>query len=129
MELGLWKNAEITPESAWYEESGQGMGATMTIASEKGAYTLTDRATYLANKDAYDLDILVEGDPALLNIYHVIQVNPEKCPDVNQKGALAFADFMVNKDTQEVISNFGVDEFGQPLFFADAGKDEDSLAP
>jgi tungstate transport system substrate-binding protein len=129
MELGLWKTAEITPEGAWYEESGQGMGATMTIASEKSAYTLTDRATNLANKDAYDLDILVEGDPALLNIYHVIQVNPEKCPDVNQKGALAFADFMVDKDTQEIISNFGVDVFGQPLFFADAGKDESSLAP
>jgi tungstate transport system substrate-binding protein len=129
MELGLWKNAEITPEGAWYEESGQGMGATMTIASEKGAYTLTDRATYLANKDAYDLDILVEGDAALLNIYHIIEVNPEKCPDINQQGAQEFAKFMLDKDTQELIGKFGADKYGQPLFFADAGKDEGSLTP
>jgi tungstate transport system substrate-binding protein len=129
MELGLWKKAELTTEGAWYEESGQGMGATMTIASEKGAYTLTDRATYLANKDAYSLDILVEGDAALLNIYHVIQINPEKCPEVNQAGGLAFADFMVAADTQDIIGKFGAEEYGQPLFFADAGKDEGSLAP
>ena len=129
MELGLWKKAEMSAEGAWYEESGQGMGATMTIASEKEAYTLTDRATYLANKAAYSLEILVEGDAVLLNIYHVIQVNPEKCTKANAAGALAFADFIVAKDTQDIIGKFGADQFGQALFFADAGKDENSLAP
>ena len=129
MELGLWTKAEITAEGAWYEESGQGMGATMTIASEKGAYTLTDRATYLANKAAYTLEILVEGDAVLLNIYHVIRVNPDKCTKANEAGALAFADFMVDEDTQDIIGKFGADKYGQPLFFADAGKDENSLAP
>jgi tungstate transport system substrate-binding protein len=90
---------------------------------------LTDRATYLANKAAYSLDILVEGDAVLLNIYHIIRVNPEKCTDNNESGALAFANFMVDKDTQEKIGKFGADKYGQPLFFADAGKDENSLAP
>lgn len=129
MELGLWKKVEITPEGAWYEESGQGMGATMTIASEKAAYTLTDRATYLANKAAYSLDIIVEDDTVLLNIYHVIRVNPDKCTKVNVDGALAFADFIVSAATQQTIGSFGADQYGQPLFFADAGKDENSLAP
>jgi tungstate transport system substrate-binding protein len=129
MELGLWTKAEITAEGAWYEESGQGMGSTLTIASEKGAYTLTDRATFLANKGSLNLEILVEGDAVLLNIYHVIRVNPEKCTKANVDGALAFADFIVAADTQEIIGKFGADKYGQPLFFADAGKDENSLAP
>jgi tungstate transport system substrate-binding protein len=129
MELGLWKKAEVTPEGAWYEESGQGMGATLTIASEKEAYTLTDRATYLANKASLDQEILVEGDPVLLNIYHVIRINPEKCTMVNEAGAQTFADFIVAEETQDIIGQFGAEEYGQPLFFADAGKDEGSLAP
>ena len=129
MELGLWTKAEITAEGAWYEESGQGMGSTLTIASEKGAYTLTDRATFLANKGSLNLEILVEGDAVLLNVYHVIQVNPEKCPKVNQAGALAFSDFMVAADTQDIIGKFGADQYGQALFTADAGKDENNLAP
>jgi tungstate transport system substrate-binding protein len=129
MELSLWEKAGVTPEGDWYEESGQGMGPTLTIASEKSAYTLTDRATYLANMSGLDQEILVEGDPALLNVYHVIQVNPEKCPKVNQAGAQAFADFIVAAGTQETIAEFGVEEFGQPLFYADAGKDENNLTP
>jgi tungstate transport system substrate-binding protein len=96
MELGLWTKAELEPTGEWYQESGQGMGATLTIASEKGGYTLTDRATYLANKDAYSLEILVEGDAVLLNVYHVIVVNPEKWPAMNLAGAQAFAQFMVS---------------------------------
>ncbi len=83
-ELTLWTKAAFEPKGqAWYLESGQGMGATLTIASEKEAYTLTDRATYLANKVNLQLEILVEGDTALLNIYHVITVNPEKWSKVN----------------------------------------------
>jgi tungstate transport system substrate-binding protein len=128
MELSLWDKAVNDPAgAAWYVESGQGMGATLTIASEKMAYTLTDRATYLANKDNLDLEILVEGDPALLNIYHVITVNPERWPKMNYDGALAFANFIIAENVQEIIGQFGVEEFGQPLFFPDAGKTDADL--
>jgi len=123
-ELKIWKAAEITPEGDWYLVSGQGMGDTLRIASEKAGYTFTDRATFLANKDTLDLVILYEGDKALLNIYHVITVNPELWPNMNYEGAKAFADWMVSADTQTVISEFGVEKFGQPLFIADAGKPE-----
>ena len=127
MELSLWTTAALTPEDAWYQESGQGMGATLKIASEKGAYTLTDRATYLANKASLGLVILVEGDNALLNVYHVIRVNPEKWPKVNQEGAKAFADFLVSKTGQDLIGKFGVDKFGQALFTPDADKTDADL--
>ena len=122
MEKGLWKKIEIEPEGDWYVEAGSGMGDTLKIASEKAGYTLTDRATYLALKDTLDLEILFEGDNALLNVYHVMQVNPDKFDKINADGAKAFAEFMVADDTQKVISEFGVDKFGQPLFFPDAGK-------
>jgi tungstate transport system substrate-binding protein len=128
LELTLWGKAGITPEGqSWYQESGQGMGATLTIASEKEAYTITDRATYLATQDNLELDILVDGDPVLLNIYHVIQVNPNKSADINAAGAEAFVNFMISPATQEVIRTFGVAEFGEPLFFPDADKTEADL--
>lgn len=127
-ELALWKAAELDPAGqAWYIETGQGMGASMTVASEKEACILTDRATYLANKDNYQLEILVEGDTNLLNVYHVITVNPEKWPDVNYEGALAFANFMIDPETQKVIGKYGKDKFGQPLFFPDADKTDADL--
>jgi tungstate transport system substrate-binding protein len=129
-ELALWKKAELdqtTFSPDVYISSGQGMGATLTIASEKQAYTFTDRATYLANKDNLDLEILVEGDAALLNVYHVITVNPEKWPKANYDGATAFAKFMTDPATQKVIGEFGVEEFGQPLFFPDADKTDADL--
>jgi len=128
LELKLWDKAGIDPKrQAWYVESGQGMGATLTIASEKNAYTLTDRATYLAYRTSLKLEILVEGDPALLNVYHVITVNPEKWPKVNYEGALAFARFLIDPATQEIIGRFGVDRFGQPLFYPDANKTDEEL--
>ena len=128
MELSLWDKTGNDPKGAtWYVESGQGMGATLTIASEKTAYTLTDRATYLANQGNLSLDILVEGDPALLNVYHVITVNPDKWPKVNYDGAIAFAKFMTDPATQEIIGQFGVDAYGQPLFFPDADKTDADL--
>ena len=127
MELTLWKSANITPEGDWYLQSGQAMGETLRIASEKFGYTLTDRGTYLALRDTLQLDVLVEGDPVLLNIYHVITVNPDKWPKVNYTGAEAFADFLVSPDTQKLIGEFGVDKFGQPLFIPDAGKAEDEV--
>ena len=126
-ELAIWKKAGITPEGDWYQESGQGMGATLKIASEKNAYTLTDRATYLANKDTLGSEILVEGDKGLLNVYHVIVVNPDKCQEVNAEGARAFATFLTAKATQALIGEFGKEKFGQPLFFPDADKTDADL--
>ena len=126
-ELAIWKAANITPEGTWYSESGQGMGATLKIASEQAAYTLTDRATYLANMDNLQLGNLVEGDGVLLNIYHVIEVNPANCPTMNNTGAVAFANYIVSPEAQALIGDFGTEKFGQPLFTPDAGKDESTL--
>ena len=122
-ELSFWAKAELDPRTekpAWFLETGQGMGASLTVASEKGGYILTDRATYLANKDNLQLEILLEGNNALLNVYHVITVNPDKWSAVNYEGAMAFATFMTDAATQEVIAAFGVEKFGQPLFYPDA---------
>ncbi|MBC8019163.1 MAG: substrate-binding domain-containing protein [Verrucomicrobia bacterium] len=127
-ENGLWKAAGVNPDGQkWYQQTGLGMGQTLNVAAEKRAYVLTDRATYLALKKNLGLDILVEGDGKLLNIYHVLEINPTRWPKVNNAGGKAFADFMVSKKTQEVISRFGVDKFGAPLFFPDAGKKPESL--
>jgi tungstate transport system substrate-binding protein len=129
-ELDLWKKAELDPagkKPAWYIETGQGMGATLMIASEKGSYTLTDRATYLANKDKLQLEILLEGNNALLNVYHVITVDPAKWPKINYEGAVAFAKFMTDPATQEVIGKFGVEKYGQQLFTPDATKTDADL--
>ena len=100
------------------------MGQTLNVAAEKKGYTLADRGTYLSLRKTLGMDILVEGDKSLLNVYHVIEVNPAKWPKVNAEGAKAFADFMVAKETQEVIGKFGVEKFGGALFFPDAGKPE-----
>ena len=127
LEQKLWATAKIAPAGAWYLQAGQGMGATLTIASEKRAYVLTDRATYLAFKKRVQLVPLVERDRILLNIYSVLEPNPAKFPKINIAGGKAFADFMVAKETQEVIRTFGVDKFGEPLFFPDAGKREEDL--
>ena len=130
-ELQLWKDAGVTPEGTWYQESGTGMGQTLIIASEKEGYTLTDRATYLANKGNLNLEIVLQGNKELLNIYHVMQVNPDKFPDlsvpINAEGAKAFVEFMINADTQKIIGEFGVDKYGEPLFTPDAGKSMDDL--
>jgi tungstate transport system substrate-binding protein len=123
----IWKAAGVTPEGKWYQQSGQGMGATLLMASEKAGYTLTDRATYLAQKANIALAILGEGDRELLNIYHVMQVNPAKFDRANAAGAKAFVDFMVAADVQKIIGTFGQDKYGQPLFFPDAGKAMDKL--
>jgi tungstate transport system substrate-binding protein len=127
-EKTLWKKADVNPVGQkWYQETGSGMGLTLNVAAEKKGYTLTDRGTYLSLKKSLGLDILVEGDSALLNIYHVIEVNVEKWPKVNVEGAKAFADFMVSKKTQDIIKTFGIDKFGSPLFFPDAGKKVEDL--
>jgi len=127
-ELALWKNAGLDPAGQdWYLETGQGQGATLSIASEKGGYALTDRGTFLAYKANVDLEILVEGDPFLLNVYHVITVNPAKWPRVNLEGAQAFAEFIISPQGQQVIAGFGLEQYGQPLFFSDADKTDADL--
>lgn len=127
-EKDIWKAARVQYEGQkWYQQTGLGMGQTLNVASEKRAYTLADRGTYLALKKRVDLPILAEGDAILLNIYHVIEVNPAKWPKVNTKGAKAFADFMVSPEAQGTIKTFGVDKFGSPLFFPDAGKKAEDL--
>ena len=128
MEKSLWKKAGVQPAGSWYVRAGAGMGQTLRIASEKAGYTLTDRATYLANQSTLQLKIVLEKDPVLLNIYHVMQVNPAKFPKVNSAGAKAFSDFLRSEGGQQLISQFGVAKFGSPLFFPDAGKSDADLA-
>lgn len=127
LELKLWQAAGTGPAGTWYQSSGQGMGATLNIASEKQAYTITDRATYLAVRKNLGLEALVQGDGILLNIYHVIEVNPAKSARINAEGARAFAGFMISPETQAIIGKFGVEKFGEPLFVPDAGKTEAEL--
>jgi tungstate transport system substrate-binding protein len=127
-EKDVWKVAGVKYEGEkWYQQTGLGMGQTLNVAAEKKGYTLADRGTYLALAKTLKLDILVEGDAVLLNIYHVMEVNPQKWPKVNIAAAKAFADFMVSKETQEIIKTYGVDKYGSPLFFPDAGKKVEDL--
>ena len=101
----------------WYRSIGQGMGKTLIYAGEKQAYTLSDRATYLARTlEGTDLVILVEGDPILFNPYGVIAVNPNKNPEIDNELANQFIDWLISVPTQEKISTFGVEMFNQPLF-------------
>lgn len=127
-EMSIWKSLQLSPRGQkWYQETGSGMGQTLTMAGDKGGYTLTDRATYLAQKKNLKLVIVSEGDRGLLNIYHVMQVNQEKFPKVNAAGAKAFVDYMVSPEAQQLIADFGRDKFGEPLFYADAGKKVEDL--
>jgi tungstate transport system substrate-binding protein len=119
-EREVWKAAGVNPSGAWYMESGKGMADTLRIASEQGAYTLTDNATYLFLKHTLDLDMLFQGDEILNNNYHVMIINPEKYPDLNHDGARAFEDFMLSRKAQEFLNVYGVEEYGQQLFYPDA---------
>lgn len=127
LEKSLWNMAGIAPKGSWYMESGQGMGATLTIANERSAYALSDRGTYLAFSQRFALPILIQGDKRLLNIYSVMEVNPANGPRINSAGGKAFADFMVAPQIQAVIKNFGVARFGQPLFVPVAGMREEEI--
>jgi tungstate transport system substrate-binding protein len=110
-----------------YIESGTVMGQTLQIACDRAAYTISDRATYLAQKKNLQLDIVREGDGALLNVYHVIEVDPKKSTRVNAEGATAFIQFLIAPETQRTIGEFGKDKYGQSLFVPDYGKDERTL--
>ena len=119
-EQQLWAEM-ITSADTWYQSVGQGMGATLTVANEQQAYTLTDRATFLARTlEGIDLEILLEGDPRLFNPYGVIAVNPHQHPHVNATGAQRFITWLTSVETQQMIAKFGVEQFGQPLFVPDS---------
>ncbi|HEX4743078.1 MAG TPA: substrate-binding domain-containing protein [Candidatus Limnocylindria bacterium] len=121
-EKGLWKQAGITPAAPWYVEAATGMGQTLQIASEKRAYTIADRATFLARKSALELAIVAEKEPPLFNYYHVMTVNPAKHPGVNAAGALAFVEYLTSAETQRRIARFGIAQYGEPLFYPDAAQ-------
>lgn len=126
-EKALWEAAGITPDPGWYKSLGQGMGDTLNFSNEAGAYTLTDRGTFLSQQaNLPNLAVMVGGasidenvDPALLNPYGVIPVNPDK-GNINYDLAQDFVDWLTSIETQEAIQVFGVDEFGQPLFYPDS---------
>jgi tungstate transport system substrate-binding protein len=128
MEQSLWSSAGQDPSGNWYLESGQGMGATLVIASEKQAYTLTDLGTYLAFKQQLRLEVLVPDSPSLLNVYSVLVVNPNRFPQANAAGAQAFARYLLSARAQQLIREFGVARFGAPLFIPDAGNPAMDLA-
>jgi tungstate transport system substrate-binding protein len=129
-ELAIWGAAGIepSPDQGWYLSLGQGMGETLQFASESGAYTLSDRGTYLSQRDNLPgLAILFGGnsiaenpDPALYNPYGVIPVNPDLHEGVQSELAQQFVDWLTSVETQEVIGEYGVEQFGQPLFYPDS---------
>jgi tungstate transport system substrate-binding protein len=128
-ELELWDAAGVTPKGAWYEKTGQGMGATLRIAAERQGYTLADRGTYLSTAGPReDLEILVDGDAALLNVYHVIAITKRAGSRVREAGGRAFASWIVSGPVQRAIGAFGRATYGAPLFTPDAGKQEAELA-
>ena len=126
-ELALWADAGTQPGGEWYTSTGQGMGATLRIASEKAGYTLADRATYLSQRDTLALDVVAEGDPGLLNVYHVIEMTTAAGERVEQEAAEAFTDWIVSDPVQSRIGEFGVSDVGERLFVPDAGRAEADL--
>ena len=124
-ELSIWKSLNLTPDqNPNYLSSGQGMGATLLMADEKGAYTLSDRATWLTTKEKTSMDIICEKDTQLLNYYGVIAVNPKQNSKINEEGAKDFVDWILSDDTQKLIGSYGMEEYGQSLFTPNAGANE-----
>lgn len=118
-EKEIWKEAGVLPDEDAYIEVGQGMVQAVSVANEKQGYVLADRSTYLSLKKSIDLVVACESDPALINYYSLILVNPDKFPKVNAKGAQALFNFLLSKESKEIIENFGKEKFGQQLFFWD----------
>ncbi|MDM7912814.1 MAG: substrate-binding domain-containing protein [Methanotrichaceae archaeon] len=125
----LWKNAgynysEVNTSGPWYVEAGQGMGATLMMAEEKQAYTLSDMSTFMAFQGNLTIVPLIKGGDELLNVYTAMAVNPEKHPGVNCEMANEFINFLVSDEGKEIIATFGKDQYGQPLFFPAKGNCE-----
>lgn len=119
-EMKIWKEDGIDPVGQpWYTATGQGMGASLNVAAESQAYILTDKATYLSHEQKDKLAILLAESDDMKNTYSVIAVNPEKWPDVNAEGAEAFIKWMQTDTAKDLIAKYGVDEYGEPLFFVD----------
>jgi tungstate transport system substrate-binding protein len=119
MELNIWGWAGIKPEGDWYIESGESMAATLRLADEKDAYTLTDRAIFIVLEKSLRLKTMVEGDSRLLNQYSVTVVNQQRFPAINIKGARAFAAFLQKDETKRFIRDFGWDTYHERLFYPD----------
>ncbi len=122
-ELEIWAKAGITPQAPWYvvyPDGAKGNKATTLFADANNAYVLMDRATWLTLKSTSHLDVLVEKDPLLLNYIALIRVNPQKFPQVHAAGALRLADWLTSPEAQDIIRTFGVDKYGEPLFFPNA---------
>jgi tungstate transport system substrate-binding protein len=129
-ERKLWKSLDIQPKGKkWYRETGQGQGLTLDLASQLGGYAISDRGTFYAHRKRLELALLYEKDARLLNVYHVLTVDPKRFPRVDAEGGRALADFLVSQEGQRVIGEFGKAEFGEPLFVPAAGLDESKLAP
>ena len=126
-ELDLWASAGVDPAGDWYRESGQGMGATLQIASELGGYAVTDRGTYLSAPTANPLEIVFEGGAELLNPYHVLPITAAAGDAVDEEGGRAFADWILGEQAQECIGRFAVEEYGQQLFVPAAGASVEEL--
>lgn len=126
-ELGRWRQLGTQPVGAAYVETGQGMGDTLQVANQLAAYTLVDRGTYLAFQDRISLRPLVVGDPLQLNVYSVMEVNPDRFPRVHAAGARALSDFLIGDHAQHLIGEFGRDRYGESLYHAAAGESEASI--
>lgn len=126
-EKEIWHGAGIDPRALNYIETKGGMAETLAVAAGKKGYVLTDRATFLARKRENNLEVMVEGDDMLLNMYHVILVNPGKFQGINSEGGKKLADFLVSPKAQEIIGGFMIDTFGFSLFIPDAGRTEGDL--
>ncbi|MCC7367849.1 MAG: substrate-binding domain-containing protein [Chloroflexi bacterium] len=130
IEKQLWRDAGIDPlGQPWYQPYGQGMTATLAAATERQAYTLADRPTFLERQSQLDLAIQVEKAPDLLRLYHVIVANPARGPWIDEAGARAFMTYVLGPEAQELIRGYGTDRFGQPIFTPDAGRVETDVRP
>ena len=117
-ELQIWEAAGVTPEGQdWYVNAGSGMGATLTQTAERMGYTLTDKGTFLSNDAKNSLTILLAESDDMKNTYSMIAVSPEKWPDTNIDGANAFIEWMTGDEAKKMIADYGVEEYGEPLFY------------
>ena len=115
-EISLWENVNIEPKSDWYVSSGNGMGATLKIANELNAYTLSDIGTYLNLKDSLDTGIVVGEDESLLNLYSVMRIDPSKNKHINEEGAKVLMEWLTSDEVKAKIGQYGIDRFGMTLF-------------